>query len=169
MNTVIRATLAWLVTVALWGQAGPVREIESTPDPVGNGQQVYTVRIKPGETRTYDLVTFACAYRQEFVRQTAAAAGSKTVNEPAAFTYRRKNVRLVDDLDTYISFRVPMGIRQLQDIYGRTTFHTNALIAISHITITAFVSEHEAWSFDVAASGLHAFEEAAPPHVPAKP
>jgi hypothetical protein len=164
MKTIMAATLTWIAALALVAGAGPLREVEITPDPEDNGQQVFTVRLKPGETRTYDLITFACVYHQEFIRQSTDAGGTKGVNEPATFTYRRKAVKLVDDLDTHVSFRVPMGIQKLQDMYGQTTFQTNAPITIARITITASTPEGKAWSFELAASGLHTFDDAGTPH-----
>ncbi len=158
--------LAFLATAAA---AAPVREVEITPDPIDNGQQVFTLRIKPGETRSYERMTFDCTYRQEYISQTTDTQGSKVINEPAAFTYRRKDVKLVDDLDCYISFRVPVDLAKLSDMYGRTTFSTNAPVRIARIKITAFTADGKAWSFDLEASGLHKLDTITPAATPSKP
>jgi hypothetical protein len=163
MKTLVTSILLWLGTLAIAACAGPVREIEVTSDPEENGQQVFTVRLKPGETRAYDALTFACAYHQEFVRQTTDAEGTKGANEPAVFTYRRKDVRLVDDLDTHVSFRVPVGLKKLQDMYGETAFHPTAPITIARITITASPATGKGWRCTVPATGLHTFPPSAKP------
>lgn len=159
--------LAGLVLLGMSAAAAPLREIEVTSDPPDGSQQVFTLRIKPSETHAYEKMTFECTYRQEFESQATDSVGSKVVNEPASFTYRRKDIKLVDDLDCYVSFRVPMGIAKLSDMFGKTTFNTNSPIVVSRIRITAFDATGKAWTCSVDAKGLHTF--AADPAVPAKP
>ena len=142
--------------------AGPVREFEITPDPVQGDQQVFTVRITPGETRVYDKMLFECIYHQEFASQTTEAQGSKVIHEPESFTYRRRDVKLVDDLDTHISFRVPISRAKLTEMFGPTAFNTNAPVTIAHMVISAFTAEGKAWSYDLKAEGLRKFDDADP-------
>lgn len=149
--------------------ADPVREIEISPDPAEGGQQIFNIRIKPGETRSYDRITFDCTYHQEYVSQATDTLGKKIVNEPASFTYRAREVKLVDDLDRNIAFRVPVGLPKLMDMFGLTAFNTNAPVTISQIRITAFTAEGKAWSYDLKAEGLHKLESAPAPTPPAKP
>lgn len=160
----MRATLAAIVLACLtWAQSGsadPVREIEITPDPAAGSQQIFNIRIKPGETRFYDRMTFDCTYRQEFVSQATDTPGAKVVNEQYSYTYRAREIKLVDDLDKNIAFRVPVGLPKLKEMFGLTAFTTNSPVTVSQIRITAFTAEGKAWSYDLKAEGLHKLETA---------
>lgn len=133
----------------------PVRQVEITPDPPDNGQQVFTIRFTPGETKTYDLVTFTCVLRQEFASATTDRRTGNVVHEPESFVYRRKDLKMVDDLDCHVSFRVPVGLDRLKGIYGDTAFYTNAPVTVPRMTIAAFQKKQMIWSFEVPANGIH--------------
>ena len=161
MTNSFRLSAVLLLSCVLAAAAGPIREIEITPDPVQGDLQVFTVRITPGETRVYEKMLFECIYHQEFASQATESQGAKVVNEPESFVYRRRDVKLVDDLDTHISFRVPISHAKLRDMFGLTAFNTNAPVTISRILITAFTTEGKAWALDLKASGLHKFDDTA--------
>lgn len=164
MKAILPALLAGLITMASLAVAGPVREIEITPDPPDGGQQIFNIRFTPGETRVYDRIVFDCVYHQEYVSQATDSAGSKLVNEQYSFTYRAKDIKLVDDLDKNIAFRVPIGLARMKEMFGLTAFTTNAPITIAQIRITAFTAEGQAWTYKLPASGLHKIDaEAATP------
>ncbi len=146
----------WLAVTEIVG-AGPINEIEITPDPLKNGQQVFTFRFNSGETLTYAKITFDCTYRQSFPSQTSDQPSGTKVIEPAVFTYRAKDVKMVENLDCHVSFRVPMDIHKLQEIYGDHTFNTNYPAIVSKIKVTALKQETVLWSFDLTPEGLHQF------------
>lgn len=162
MTTFFRWSTVLFIAYVLAATAAPVREIEITPDPVLGDTQVFTVRITPGETCVYDKMLFACFYHQEFASQATETRGAKVVHEPEFFTYRRRDVKLVDDLDTHISFRVPISRAKLVDMFGVTAFNTNAPVTIAHIVITAYTNESRAWSYDLKAEGLRKFDDTDP-------
>jgi len=162
MKTPLRESALLLLAWVLTASAGPLREVEITPDPAQGDHQVFTVRITPGETHVYEKMTFECTYHQEFTSQATESKGAKVIHEPESFTYRQRDVKLVDDLDTHVSFRVPISYAKLRDMFGLTAFNTNAPVTISRMTITAFTSEGKAWSVELAADGLHKFADTAP-------
>lgn len=134
--------------------ADPVREIEITATPPRDGQLIMDVRLTPGQTAHYDKMTFDCVLRQEFPSEATHGNREKAVHEPASFTYRRKDVKMVEDLDTHISFKVPVGIDRLVEMYGLTTFNTNFPVTVSRVVISA-ASKAFSWSYDIPASGVH--------------
>ena len=162
MTIMLRLSAVLQSSCAVVATAGPVREVEITPDPVQGDQQIFTIRITPGETRVYDKMLFECIYHQEFASQATASQGTQVVHEPESFVYRRRDIKLVDDLDTHISFRVPISHAKLRDMFGLTAFNTNAPVSISRITITAFTTEGKAWALDLKANGLQKFDDTAP-------
>jgi hypothetical protein len=133
--------------------AEPVREVEVTPDPVRDGQQTFDVCLTPGETRTYDKLTIDCVLHQEFPKATTDQQAGTQVHEPAVFTYRRREVKMVEELDVHISFKVPMSFERLKEIYGATTFNTNYPVTVSRLVVTALVKDVKVWSFEVKAEG----------------
>lgn len=150
-----------LLTMIRLACANPVSEIEVTPDPVKNGQQIFTFRFNPGETHTYDIVTFDCTYRQEFPNKSSHQPGSIKIVEPAVFTYRSRDVKMVDSLDCNISFRVPIDFHRLLEIYGEHSFNTNYPAVVSRIKVTAFEKETVLWSHELKPEGLHEFPDTA--------
>lgn len=151
--------IIFLSTIIRLANAGPVSEIEVTPDPVKNGTQIFTVRFAPGETRTYDMLAFDCTYRQEFPNPSSHQSAGPKIIEPAVFTYRTRDVKMVDSLDCNISFRVPRDIHKLQEIYGEHLFNTNYPAVISRIKVTAFEKEAALWSYTLKPQGLHEFPD----------
>ena len=162
MTTFIQRSAVLLLASVVAAAAGPLREIEITPDPVLGETQVFTVRMTPGETCLYDKMLFQCFYHQEFKSQATDTQGAKVVHEPEFFTYRRRDIKLVDDLDTHISFRVPISTAKLIDMFGLTAFNTNAPVTIAHMVISAYTNEGRAWSYDLKADELRKFEDADP-------
>lgn len=146
---------AVLLTLATAG-AEPVREIEITsnpPDPA-TGQQLFNVRLTPDETAEYERISFDCVLRQAFTDQATHTKSSMKIHEPAVFTYRRKDVKMVQDLDTHISFRIPVGHQRLQEIFGQTAFNTNYPVTVDRMVITTS-GPQLSWTNEVPASGVH--------------
>ena len=143
---------------------GAIEEVEITPDPPFDGQQVFTVRLRPATTQICDKIVFDCFLRQEFNWELTNQERRVKANE-AMFTYRRKDVKLVEDLDYYISFRVPVSMDKLINIYGVTAFRTNAPVSVTRMRISGIVGHDTVWSFETEAKGLHQIgaAEAEPP------
>lgn len=149
--------MTFVALAALLGSralAEPVREIEITAVPPENGQQILNVRFTPGQTVTYDKITLDCVLHQEFPSDATHKPKEQKVHEPVVFTYRRKDVKMVEELDVHISFRVPVGMDRLMDIYGLTAFNTNYPVTVSRVVITASAKEG-AWSCEIPATGIH--------------
>ncbi len=160
----MKQTLAAVIlslSLAMPGAAlsGPIREIEISPDPVQGGKQVFTVRIRPSETHVCERIVIECAYHQELPWVDASGASYTKTNEPAAFTYRRPDVRLVDDLDCFISFTVPVSLARLRETYGPTLFDPAQPITISRLRIDGISDGVAKWSYVLEARGLHRVAE----------
>lgn len=136
-------------------QAGPLTEVEITPDPVQNGSQIFTLRMTPGETRDYEALVFDCVYHQEFVPRTSEPSARKKVYEPEVFTVRRRDVKMVEELDVNISFRVPMDLAKLKEMYGDKVFDPAYPVTISRIKVSALKSGVVVWWYEFDAHGLH--------------
>lgn len=134
--------------------AEPVREVEITSNPPENGQQILNVRITPGQTVTYEKITIDCVLHQEFPSESTHKNREIKIHEPAVFTHRRKDVKMVEELDVNISFRVPVGMNRLMEIYGMTAFNTNYPVTVSRMIISA-TSKGGSWSYEIPASGAH--------------
>lgn len=147
--------VALLVGIAMPGYAGPLTEVEITPDPVRNGSQVLTVRMTPGETCTYDSLVFDCVYHQEFVPRTSDNGKTLKVHEPEVFTVRRRDVKMVEELDVNISFKVPVDPARLKEMYGPNAFNPDVPVTISRIRISAMKNGAVAWWYEFEARGLH--------------
>jgi len=163
---------AWLsAALAAAVRAGPLSEVEITADPVQKGQQIYTVRMRPAETRKYDKLVFECVYRQDLPWEMTNEARRIKIHEPASFTYPRKDVKMTEDLDCYISFRVPIGMELLQETWGKTLFDPCQPVRISRMRISGIVSNAPLWTVEVEADGLHKLGDssASPPAEGKKP
>ena len=133
-----------------------VKEIEIRSELTVPGKMDFTVRLLPRKTQMVDRLSFACVYHQEFPWEDIRGRKSIKVHEPVAFTYRRRKVKLVQDLDTYISFRVPMDRKKLEATYGRQTFNDDHEITIERMRISAFVQDRKLWSHETANTHLGA-------------
>jgi len=132
-----------------------VRELEIRCEPEQDGQSDYTVRIRPGASRRYDRVLFECVYHQEFPWEDLRGRSYTKIHEPVRFTYRRADVKLVNDLDAYISFRVPVGHEQLRRMYGPKVFNDAFPVSVPRMRITAVSDGAPAWSYEVAVPGAY--------------
>lgn len=151
------ALAAGLLSTALAGAVG-VKLVEVTSDPpVASGKQVWSFRFTPAQTRDYEQIVFECVLRQEYTRRGSDGSVRKVSAEPARFVHREKNVRMVEDLDKHISFWVPLGMRDIQQAYGKL-FQTNAPVTVSRFRISAIADGQEAWKIEVPNAGVHTFE-----------
>ncbi|MCX7590116.1 MAG: hypothetical protein N2255_00665 [Kiritimatiellae bacterium] len=142
-----------ILSPALGGEL--IREIEIRSEPEANGHKDFTVRLLPGQTYECERVQFECVYHQEFPWEDVRGRKYTKIYEPVNFKYQRKDVKFVNDLDTYISFRVPIGRDLLENAYGETAFAKGYPVTISRIRITAFAEGKPLWSYEVPAGGKH--------------
>jgi hypothetical protein len=152
------AVTCLLAGAVLAGGTGGLEEIEIKSDPPKHGEVLYTVRLRPAETRDYSLIVFECRLCQEFQWQDSRGRETTKIHEPVSFTYRFKEkdgTRLVHDLDKYISFRVPISITRLKAMYGPTTFRPDVPVTVSQIRIIARAGKDIAWSYEVPPAGKH--------------
>lgn len=154
----LRSIGAGWVVLGCWlaaAQAADIAEVEITADPPAEGHQIYTVRLRPGKTQTLDKVLFECTLRQEFL---GAAPGStnveKRVIESSVFSYRRREVKLVEDLDCFISFRVPVALARIQEIFGDSAYAPRHPITVSKMRISGLdTADTCIWRFETEARG----------------
>ncbi|MBM4143148.1 MAG: hypothetical protein FJ225_06115 [Lentisphaerae bacterium] len=140
------------------------REIEITSEPGTSGQNEYSVRFTPGRTHACSKIVFECVYRQLVPRVTPEGERVTRVYEPVRFAYTRPDVRVVNDLDLYVSFRVPVDMTRLEAIYGDRTFNRSCKVSVDRMRISGFEGNRQLWSYELKAEGKHGPEAlAAPP------
>ncbi|MGQ9661578.1 MAG: hypothetical protein ACUVWX_04465 [Kiritimatiellia bacterium] len=132
-----------------------LREIEIRSEPEAHGHKDFMVRMLPGQTYECERVQFECVYHQEFPWEDVRGRKYTKIYEPVNFKYQCKDVKFVNDLDTYISFRVPIGRDLLESAYGETTFVKGYPVTITRMKITAFANGAPLWSYEVPAAGKH--------------
>jgi hypothetical protein len=145
--------MVWFLASVVYA-GGPINQIEIKSDPEKNGQRDFTVRILPNKTHKCDKVVFESVYQQQFPWENLQGEKYIKIYEPVAFTYNSSNVRLVADLDKYISFRVPVSLDLLKKAYGVKTFNAEYPVIIGHIKIKGIRGEEVLWHYDLKAGGL---------------
>lgn len=136
------------ITLAEW-----VSKIEIQVDPIKDGTRIYTFKFAPEKTQEYDYINFECIYHQEIPWVNPRGEKYTKIHEPVSFSYRRKSVRFVADLDSYICFRVPFDYNDLCERYGPNVFHANYPITVPRIKITAVTNNVPAWSIELSGEG----------------
>ena len=133
-----------------------IREVEIASEPARNGQKDFTVRILPARTHRCETLVFECVYHQEFPWVNARGKEYVKIHEPVRFAYRRKGVKFVNDLDKYVSFRVPVSLARLQTMYGDKVFNAEHPVTVARMKISVLAGEDEvAWSRELPAEGKH--------------
>lgn len=154
---VLRRTLLFLVCAllpSLAPGANWVREIEITMDPEEFGQHVFSFRFTPDRTVTYAAMEFEFFYRQKFPWEDVHGRKYTKTHEPVTFIYRRPKVELVNDLDGYVNFRVPISMARLVRKYGKTTFNRDYPITVNRIRLTAMLNgSNTAWEVTLPPAG----------------
>lgn len=136
---------------------------EVTFDPPGaDGQQVVTVRMAPGVTRSYDKLRFECVYAQSAPwTNSAGVVRSKTTIAPVRFTYDRESMRLTTELDAYVSFRFPIGEEDLATRFGPHAFRPGVPITVPVILVSGMNGDHAVWTYKLPTTkGQHPVTEA---------
>lgn len=161
-SSVICAALLWaclacaLFTLDAVAQGNTwLQEIEITSEPERKGKKDFTVRILPGKTHDCDKIIFECIYHQEFPWEDARGRKYTKIHEPVTFKYRRRDIKLVDDLDTYVSFRVPISMKRLATAHGRKVFNKNYPVSVARLKIKAVSGNQTRWSHELKATGVH--------------
>ena len=139
VNVYPYAAVALLLAVRVCS-GGFFSEIEVLSDPEVNGQKDYTVRFHPVESHTCDEVVFECIYAQEIPWTEADGKKSVKIHEPVRFAYRRAGAKFVNDLDHYISFRVPVAFSRLERMYGEGVFKAEYPVVIRRMRISGSAS-----------------------------
>ncbi len=132
-----------------------IQTLEITTEPEDSGKTIYTLRITPGMTENIDVLSFECIYHQEFPFEDSSGKKYTKIHEPESFTYREKNVRLVDELDKYFNFRVPLTLQLLIPIYGDKTFNDKYPVTVSTMKIKAQKDGKKLWEHKIRAQGKY--------------
>lgn len=151
MNRLIVAAALLAATLVARADDEPqyLKNAEITIDPPEKHLQVVTVRLLPGVTRNYTMLSFDCIYRQEYPWTNSAGRVLKRVTEPIHFTYERPNVKLTDDLDAYVSFKMPIGTEMLRERFGKTTFRENVPVTVPRIRVVARDEFAQVWVYEL--------------------
>ena len=151
-RTLLLILLAATVT-AVAAERPLFSEIEVSSEPGEDGVRVYTVRLAPDRTATYDLIVYDCVYRQEFPWENFRGKKYTKVHEPVSFVYREKVPRLVAELDHYTNFRVPLSMERLVAAYGHKVFNKDEAVTVDRIRISALKGGVTQWIYEVPAQG----------------
>jgi len=138
-----------MTTLGAQALGPPLEKIEITSEPPTPLERVViNVRWTPTRTVTYDRIEFECTLRQDVDWPARDGSGViKKPYEPLSYRYRRDSVRLVQDLDQYIHFTVPVGLEELRRSYGATTFPFDAPVRVSRMRVTAYLGNERVWVF----------------------
>jgi hypothetical protein len=132
-----------------------ILELKVTREDEDTGKSIFTIRTLPGKTVVYDKIDYKITYHQEFDFEDSRGNKYHKIHEPAVFKYSAKNVKMVEDLDNYINFRVPVSRERLKVIYGTLTFHPKYPISIPQIEITAFFKKKLVWKYTVKVNEIY--------------
>jgi hypothetical protein len=150
--------LLWLAAsaaLAVSARADWFREIQISSEPEVDGQKDFTVRFTPLQTRAFARFDFECVYRQVFRWKDVDGTTTNRILEPVTFTYQRPDVKTVNDLDLYISFRVPVSLKRLVEIYGPKTFNTTCPVTVDRIRISGHGDDAVLWTYELKADNKH--------------
>ena len=149
------SALAFAANAGQW-----LDEVEITLDPPDGGQQIVNVRLAPSSTVEYEQLRFECVYRQELKWRDDRGRESVKVVEPVTFTYRRPDVKLVQELDFYCSFRAPSGLQKLVETYGKGVFGPDAPVVIDRLRISGIKDGKTLWREELKTDGVHKIVDA---------
>jgi len=131
------------------------QEIEIFSEPAPKGHADYSIRFTPARTHRCTRIVFECVYQQKFPWKRADGKRVMKIHEPARFSYTRKEVKAVNDLDLQVSFRVPVSLGNLQRIYGKKTFNAKAPVTVARVAMTGYDGTGVLWSYELKAPGKH--------------
>ena len=140
-----------------WGNG--VREIEIKPDLPDDEKQIFTVRFAPDETIKYDQIVFDCTLRQELVLFLPDGGQTNKIFESGIFTSRQRNVKMVKDVDCYVSFFVQLGTQRSADIAKDSSPKTNAPVTVARMKITTYREGKADWTVKTNARGKYRLEQ----------
>ena len=140
-----------------WG--GGSLELEIQPDPPNAGKQIFTVRFAPNANVLYDQIVFDCTLQQSSVLFAPDGGQTNKIYEVGKFTARQRNVKMVKNLDCYVSFFVQLGTQRACDMAGDPRTSTNAPITVPRMLITAYRKDKAIWTLDTNAKGKYRVKE----------
>jgi hypothetical protein len=126
-----------------------IKELDVTREDEETGKSIFTIHILPGKTQKLDKIEYEIDYHQDFPFEDSRGRKYHKIHEPAVFKYSLKQEKMVEDLDHYVNFRVPVGREQLELIYGTLAFHPQHPITIPRITIKAYNDDKIVWQHTV--------------------
>jgi hypothetical protein len=126
-----------------------IKELDVTREDEETGKSIFTVHILPGKTKKIDKIEYEITYHQDFPFEDSRGRKYHKVHEPVVFKYSVKQEKMVEDLDHYVNFRVPLSRGQLELIYGKSAFHPQHPITIPRIVIKAYNGDKIAWQHAV--------------------
>lgn len=140
-----------------WGSES--LELEIQPDPPNAGKQIFTIRFAPKANLLYDQIVFDCTLQQALVLFTPDGGQENKIYEVGKFAARQRNVKMVKNVDYYISFFVQLGTQRACDIAGDPKTSTNAPITVPRMLITAYRQDQAVWTLDTNAKGKYRVQE----------
>jgi len=123
----------------------PIKQFDVTLDPPIDGEQIVTIRMTPELSETYDKLVFDNYLSQQTMISLSDGTRRLKTIEPVFFTHRERNVKLVDGLDRYISYRVPVGGDRLKQAFGAKVFKPAIPVHISRVKIKAIKDGSTVW------------------------
>lgn len=148
-----------LMALDIVADVSKIKELDITREDEDTGKSIFSVHILPGETKKFDKIEYILTYHQEFPFEDSRGGKYQKIHDPAEFKYTRAKVKLVEDLDHYVNFRVPVSRDRLKIIYGILTFHPKYPITIPEIKIQAFDDGELAWEHVVKINQTYIWDE----------
>jgi hypothetical protein len=151
----------WVALMALTISAdvSKIQELEVYREDEDTGKSIFTIHILPGETRKFDKIEYEITYHQAFLFEDSRGRKYNKIHDPAVFKYARKKVKLVEALDHYVNFRIPISRERLKVIYGKLAFHPKHPITIPTIKIKAYDDDELVWEHIVKVNKAYIWDE----------
>ncbi len=149
IKTFVLTAVATLVCIAATAAPYKILELNIVREEEGTGKTIFTVHMLPGETKKFDKIEYIVVYHQDFPFEDSRGNKYHKIHEPAKFKYTRRDVKLVEDLDNYVNFRVPTSRERLRIIYGQFAFHAKYPITEPRMIIRAYEDGEIAWEQEI--------------------
>ena len=136
-----------------------ILELNITREDEGTGKSIFTVHMLPGQTEKFDKIVYIVIYHQDFPFEDSRGNKYHKIHEPAKFKYTRNDIKLVEDLDNYVNFRVPVSRERLKTIYGKFAFHPKYPITEPRMIIRAYRRGQLAWEHEIYTDKAYVWDE----------
>lgn len=159
MRMVVVVTLFCALAAVASADPYKILELDIAREDEGTGKTIFTVHMLPGQTEKFDKIEYIVVYHQDFPFEDSRGNKYHKIHEPAKFKYTRRDIKLVEDLDNYVNFRVPTSRERLIILYGKFAFHSKYPITEPRIIIRAYDNGEVAWEHEISTDKAYVWDE----------